>query len=174
LEPRKNLTLLLEAFARWRQAAPFAEPQPHLVLAGGKGWYYETIFAQVEALGLTQCVHFPGFVPDDELPQWYGGAELFLYPSRYEGFGLPVVEAMACGTPVICSNAPGVREVAGDAALQLPPDEVEAWVDAMTLAATQPAWLAALRAAGLERAKAFTWERAATVTVEAYERAAKG
>lgn len=173
LEPRKNLSMLLEAFARWRQTAPFAEPQPHLVLAGGKGWYYDTIFSQVAALGLTECVHFPGFVPGEELPQWYRAAELFLYPSRYEGFGLPVVEAMACGTPVICSNAPGVREVAGDAAMQLPPDDVDAWVAAFSMAATQPAFLAALRSAGLERAKQFTWENAAAVTIDAYERAAR-
>jgi glycosyltransferase involved in cell wall biosynthesis len=172
LEPRKNLYVLLDAFARWRQAAPFAEPQPHLVIAGGKGWSYDTIFAQVAALGLADVVHFPGFVPDEELPQWYRGAELFLYPSRYEGFGLPVVEAMACGTPVICSNAPGVREVAGDAAIQVEPDDVDAWVAALSLAATQPALLAQLRGAGLERAKFFTWETAAAVTIDAYERAA--
>jgi glycosyltransferase involved in cell wall biosynthesis len=173
LEPRKNLSVLLESFARWRQAAPFAEPQPHLVLAGGKGWYHDTIFAQVAALGLEEVVHFPGFVPDEELPQWYRAAELFLYPSRYEGFGLPVVEAMACGTPVICSNAPGVREVAGHAAIQVAPDDVEAWMAALALAATQPALLAELRSAGLERAKLYTWETAAAVTIDAYERAAR-
>ena len=172
LEPRKNLSVLLDAFARWRQAAPCAASPPHLVLAGGKGWYYETIFAQVAALGLTEWVHFPGFVPDAELPQWFRAAELFVYPSRYEGFGLPVLEAMACGTPVICSDAPGVREVAGDAAIQVAPDDVEAWVAALTLAATQPARLAALREAGLARAKQFTWETAAAVTIDAYERAA--
>jgi glycosyltransferase involved in cell wall biosynthesis len=172
LEPRKNLPVLLDAFARWRQAAPFAEPQPHLVLAGGKGWYYDTIFAQVGELGLTEVVHFPGFVPDEELPQWYRAAELFLYPSRYEGFGLPVVEAMACGTPVICSDAPGVREVAGEAAMQVAPGDVDAWVAALSLAAAQPAGLAGLRRAGLERAKQFSWETAAAVTIDAYERAA--
>lgn len=173
LEPRKNLSMLLDAFARWRQVAQPTEPLPHLVLAGGKGWYYETIFTQVAALGLTEFVHFPGYVPDAELPEWYRAAELFLYPSRYEGFGLPVVEAMACGTPVICSNAPGVREVAGDAATQLAPDDVDGWVAAMALAATQPAYLAKLRSAGIERAKQFTWETAAAVTIEAYERAAR-
>jgi glycosyltransferase involved in cell wall biosynthesis len=173
LEPRKNLAMLLNAFARWRNSAPFAEPQPHLVLAGGKGWYYDTIFAQVEALGLAEWVHFPGFVPEEELPDWYRAAELFLYPSRYEGFGLPVVEAMACGTPVLCSNAPGVSEVAQEAAMQLAPDDVEAWVASLSLAATQPAYRDALRRAGLERARDFTWETAAAVTIDAYERAAR-
>jgi glycosyltransferase involved in cell wall biosynthesis len=177
LEPRKNLLVLLEAFARWRQSVcqsvSSVAALPHLVLAGGKGWYYDTIFAQVAALGLAEIVHFPGFVPDAELPQWYRAAELFLYPSRYEGFGLPVVEAMACGTPVICSNAPGVREVAGAAAMQLAPDDVEAWVAALSVAATQPAYLAELRSAGSERARQFTWETAAAVTIDAYERAAR-
>jgi alpha-1,3-rhamnosyl/mannosyltransferase len=117
-------------------------------------------------------VHFPGFVPDDELAEWYRAAELFVYPSRYEGFGLPVLEAMACGTPVVCSDAPGVREVAGDAAIQLAPDDVEAWAAALAMAATQPALRAALRSAGLARAQQFTWEHAATVTINAYERSA--
>lgn len=177
LEPRKNLPMLLNAFARWRQKATVNDQahdqNVHLVLAGGKGWYYETIFAQVAALGLTEFVHFPGFVPEEELPAWYRGAELFVYPSRYEGFGLPVVEAMACGTPVLCSNAPGVREVAGDAAIQLAPDDVDAWVAAMSLAATQPMLRAELQHAGLAHAKQYTWETAAAVTVDAYERAAR-
>jgi glycosyltransferase involved in cell wall biosynthesis len=172
LEPRKNLSLLLSAFARWREQASPADQKVHLVLAGGKGWYYDTIFAQVAALGLAEVVHFPGFVPDGELPAWYRAAELFLYPSHYEGFGLPVVEAMACGTPVICSDAPGVREVAGDAAILVPPDDVDAWVAALAMAATQPALCAELRRAGLVRARQFTWETAAAVTIEAYERAA--
>jgi glycosyltransferase involved in cell wall biosynthesis len=172
LEPRKNLSLLLSAFARWRQQASPVDQGVHLVLAGGKGWYYETIFAQVESLGLAEVVHFPGFIPDELLPAWYRAAELFLYPSRYEGFGLPVVEAMACGTPVICSGAPGVREVAGDAAILVSPDDVDAWVAALAMAATQPALRAKLGRAGLARARQFTWETAAAVTIEAYARAA--
>jgi glycosyltransferase involved in cell wall biosynthesis len=173
LEPRKNLPMLLTAFARWRQQASAEDQAVHLVLAGGKGWYYETIFTQAEALGLAGVVHFPGFIPEANLPEWYRAAELFVYPSRYEGFGLPVVEAMACGTPVICSNAPGVHEVAADAAIQLPPDDVEAWVAALSLAATQPALRAQLREAGMMRARQFTWETAAAVTIDAYERAAR-
>jgi glycosyltransferase involved in cell wall biosynthesis len=172
LEPRKNLPVLLRAFARWRQQASVEEQAVQLVLAGGKGWYYETIFAQVEALGLAGVVHFPGFISADVLPEWYRAAELFAFPSRYEGFGLPVIEAMACGTPVICSNAPGVREVAADAAIQLPPDDVEAWVAALSMVATQPALRAQLQKAGIMRARQFTWETAAAVTIDAYERAA--
>ena len=175
LEPRKNLPLLLKAFARWRQianAANSADPAVHLVLAGGKGWYYETIFGRVAELGLTEVVHFPGFVPDADLPNWYRAAELFVYPSRFEGFGLPVVEAMACGTPVLCSHAPGVREVAGRAAILVSPDDVDAWVHGMTLLASQPQLREQLRAQGIAHARHYTWQAAAEATLHAYERAA--
>ncbi len=172
LEPRKNLPMLLHAFARWREKEPEEANSVHLIIAGGKGWYYDTIFSEVAALGLTEWVHFPGFIPDDELPAWYRAAELFVYPSRYEGFGLPVIEAMACGTPVLCSNAPGVHEVAGHAAVQLPADDVDAWVAALSVAATQPELRAALHRCGLTQAHQFAWRHAALLTVEAYERAA--
>ncbi|MCC6166063.1 MAG: glycosyltransferase family 4 protein [Caldilineaceae bacterium] len=169
LEPRKNLPLLLDAFARSRQSGEDAAL--HLVLAGGRGWGDAAIFDRVAALGLHDVVHLPGFVPDAELPDWYRAAEGFAYPSRFEGFGLPVLEAMACGTPVVCSAAPGVREVAGRAALQAPPDDVEAWAAALTLLAGQPALRAALRQAGLDRARCFTWRAAAEQTLAVYERA---
>ena len=92
-----------------------------LVIAGGKGWFYETIFARAAELGLGDTVLFPGFVPADELPWWYRAAELFVYPSLFEGFGLPVLEAMACGTPTITSTASSLPEVAGSAALLVTP-----------------------------------------------------
>ncbi len=169
LEPRKNLPLLLQAFARRRQALP-GDPL-HLVLAGGRGWDDGAIFARVAELGLQEVVHFPGFVPDAELPNWYRAAEAFVYPSRFEGFGLPVLEAMACGTPVVCSDAPGVREVAGRAALQVPPDDVEAWAAALTLVADQPGLRDHLRQAGLARARAFSWRATAEQTLKVYEQA---
>jgi glycosyltransferase involved in cell wall biosynthesis len=171
LEPRKNLLLLVEAFARWRTRAD-ADPTVRLVIAGGKGWYYEAIFAQVHRLGLDDAVIFPGFVPDAELPNWYRGAELFVYPSRYEGFGLPVVEAMACGVPVLCSDAPGVAEVAGDAAVQVPVDDVDAWVEGMAALASNPMRRAELGQAGMRRATQYSWRRAAAITLDAYRRAA--
>ena len=99
LEPRKNLELLVRAFARWRAQASLADQEVRLVLAGGKGWYYDALFRLVEALGLADVVLFPGFVPGAELPAWYQAAEGFVYPSLFEGFGLPVLEAMACGAP---------------------------------------------------------------------------
>ena len=109
------------------------------MLAGGKGWYYDTIFAQVEALGLAGEVLFPGFVPPAELPDWYRAAEAFVYPSLFEGFGLPVLEAMACGAPVICSQAASLLEVAGDAALTVPADDETALANAIHLLCDQPA-----------------------------------
>ncbi len=169
LEPRKNLPLLLDAFAR-RQRVASGDPID-LVLAGGRGWDDETIFTRVAELGLQNRVHFPGFVPDAELPDWYRAAEAFVYPSRFEGFGLPVLEAMACGTPVLCSAAPGVREAAGRAALQAPPGDVEAWAAALTLLADQPALRDELRRAGLEHARSFTWRATAERTIAVYEKA---
>jgi len=111
LEPRKNLTMLVRAYARLVARDPRA---PSLVLAGAKGWYYDEIFAEVERLGLHDWVIFPGYVPVEEQAIWYSGAEVFVYPSRYEGFGMPVAEAMACGTPVIASTASSLPEVVGD------------------------------------------------------------
>ncbi len=175
LEPRKNLPLLLDAFARYRQAAAQTQRNENdvtLVLAGGKGWQFDAIFERVQALGLHDAVQFPGFIPAADLPNWYRAAELFLYPSRFEGFGLPVLEAMACGTPVLCSDAPGVREVAGDAAWRLPPDDAAAWQGAMTELAAHPRRRERMAAAGLARAAAFTWRRAAEATIGVYERAA--
>jgi glycosyltransferase involved in cell wall biosynthesis len=170
LEPRKNLTLLLEAFAQWRRRAQDGA-EVHLVLAGARGWGYDAIFARAVELGLSDRVHFPGFIAADALPDWYRAAEAFVYPSRYEGFGLPVLEAMACGTPVLCSAAPGVREVAGTAAILLPPDDAAAWAAGMALVAGQPALRAALQRAGVARAREFGWEAAAIQTLEVYAQA---
>ncbi|RME50095.1 MAG: glycosyltransferase family 1 protein [Caldilineae bacterium] len=172
LEPRKNLVRLVEAFARWRQGRPSAR-EVQLVLAGAKGWYYEEIFQQVQALELQEVVRFPGFIPTEELPGWYRAAAAFVYPSLFEGFGLPVVEAMACGTPVICSDAASLREVAGDAALIAPAEDVDAWVAGLDAFFTQPGLADDLRRRGLERASRFTWERAAAETIAVYEAAVR-
>lgn len=123
LEPRKNLLTLVEAYARLRGQVADAPP---LVLAGAKGWYYEPLFSRVRALGLERVVVFPGYVARAEQPLWYAGAELFVFPSLYEGFGMPVVEALACGTPTITSNVSSLPEVAGNVARQIDPRNVEA------------------------------------------------
>lgn len=172
LEPRKNLALLLRAFARWRAHCDPADREVKLVLAGGKGWWYAEIFRIVQELGLTDVVHFPGFVSHDTLPLWYAAAELFVYPSLFEGFGLPVVEAMASGTPVICSRAPGVQEVAGDAAVTFDPHDEDGLVAALHLVMGQPALRQALSCRGVTRARHFSWRRCAEETCDVYLRAA--
>jgi glycosyltransferase involved in cell wall biosynthesis len=139
-----------------------------LVLAGAKGWYYTTIFQQMAALGLEECVLVPGFVPAEELPDWYAAAEAFVYPSLFEGFGLPVLEAMASGTPVICSQAPGVSEVAGEAACLFPPQVCEALVAALDWVVGQPGVQQLLRQRGLEQAQRFSWRRSAAATIQVY------
>jgi len=168
LEPRKNVATLIAAYAEWRKCQP---DLPQLVLAGGKGWYYAHAFTRVQELGLADRVVFPGYLPADELPWWYNAAELFVYPSRFEGFGLPVLEAMASGTPVITSNSSSLPEVAGDAGRLVAPD------DALELAATmQEVWQCKevrreLAAKGVARAARFSWQRTAQGTVESYARA---
>lgn len=168
LEPRKNLERLIEAYARLIGRRSAANAAPALVIVGGRGWFYETIFARVARLGLTDRVLFPGFVPADELPWWYRAAELFVYPSLFEGFGLPVLEAMACGAPTITSNVSALPEVAGDAALMVAPDDTEVLVEAMARVLGEPALAAQLRAAGLRQAARFSWLRTARETAAVY------
>jgi glycosyltransferase involved in cell wall biosynthesis len=170
LEPRKNLDLLLRAFARWRQATDIENREVKLVLAGARGWCYDEVFRDVEALGLAELVQFPGFVPAETLPEWYAAAEAFVYPSLFEGFGLPVIEAMASGTPVICSQAPGVAEVAGAAAITFAPHDEDALVAALHVVMSQPTLRSELRQRGLARAAHFSWRRCADHTLEVYLR----
>lgn len=165
LEPRKGLDTLIAAYG-----ALAAEIPHDLVIVGKKGWYTEPLFRQVEALGLAQRVHFTDYVADEDLPGLYNLADLFVYPSRYEGFGLPPLEAMACGLPVVCSNAASLPEVVGDAALLVSPDDAEALAAAMRRVLDDQALRAKMRARGLERARRFTWEKTARRTVKIYER----
>lgn len=167
LEPRKNIVRLLEALAR----VPGAPP---LVLCGGKGWYYETIFAAIERLGLSGRVHMPGYIPAAELPLWYNAASWFIYPSLYEGFGLPALQALACGTPSIVSRASSLPEVVGDAAILVDPLDVEALAETLAHALSDPGLAAALRQAGPERARHFSWTRTAEETVAVYRAALAG
>jgi glycosyltransferase involved in cell wall biosynthesis len=138
-------------------------------VVGARKWKYSPIFETVKQLGLENHVHFMGFVPEDELPALYNGADLFVFPSLYEGFGLPVLEAMACGTPVITSNVSSLPEVAGNAALLVDPYNVDELADAMRRILSDPALAADLRARGLERAQQFSWERTAQETLAVYK-----
>ena len=173
LEPRKNLTTLLQAFARLRSAGTL-DPAPGLVLAGPRGWLDEPIFAAVRSLGLEDCVHVPGFVDDDDLPVLYSGAELLAFPSLKEGFGLPLLEAMASGVPVVASNCSAMPEVAGDAAVLVDPLDAGALAAAIGDVLRDGALRARLQAAGIARARQFTWEAAAQRALEAYRRVAAG
>jgi len=173
LEPRKNIVSLLAAFAQWREdPGPGAGAQGvKLVVAGAKGWYFEHIFKRAEELGLADELLFPGFLPEEELPWWYRAAECFVYPSLYEGFGLPVLEAMACGTPVITSSVSSLPEVAGSAAILVDPGDAVALADAIGRVLGDAALHADMRQAGLLQAKRFSWDRAARETAAVYRRA---
>jgi len=147
---------------------PGGRQLPPLVIAGAKGWFYESLFTQVTSLGLLDDVLFPGFIAAEELPWWYRGATLFVYPSRFEGFGLPVLEAMASGTPVITSNVSSLPEVAGDAALLVDPDDTAALSDAIASLLSDAALRERLRSSGLQRAATFSWNRTAAETIRVY------
>jgi glycosyltransferase involved in cell wall biosynthesis len=164
LQPRKNYRRLIEAYAKLND-------QPlHLVIGGGKGWMFDDIFTQVRDLGLEDRVHFIGFVDDADLPTLYSAADLFVYVSLYEGFGLPLLEAMACGTPVIGSNASSLPEVIGDVGLQIDPKDVDAIARAMQQMIDQSELRDRSRAAGIDRARRFTWTSAARELLSIYER----
>jgi glycosyltransferase involved in cell wall biosynthesis len=166
VEPRKNLVRLVESYDLLRRSVGMQHP---MVIAGGQGWHNSPIYRKVEELGLRQAVRFLGYVPDDDLPPLLNGALLFVYPSLYEGFGLPPLEAMACGTPVVTSNTSSLPEVVGDAALTVDPYDVEGLTKAMEQLLTDQELQNEMRTRGLARAKLFSWERAARETLKVYE-----
>jgi len=168
IEPRKNIGRLIEAYARLRSASSRGVK---LVIGGAKGWLYEDVFARVEELGLEGQVMFPGYIPASELPLWYNAAELFVYPSLYEGFGLPPLEAMACGTPVITANTSSLPEVVGEAGLTVDPLDVEGLAEAMRRVLGNEALQQEMRERGLQRAKGFSWMKTAQETMQVYKRA---
>jgi glycosyltransferase involved in cell wall biosynthesis len=168
IEPRKNLTRLLAAFERLH-AEGLTDA---LVLAGKRGWLTGEFDAALERSPAKQAVIFPGFVADEDLPAVYAGAQVFTMPSLYEGFGLPVLEAMACGVPVACSNISSLPEIAGDAALLFNPTDVESISDALRRILRDAELQAHLSDAGLRQAGRFSWERTAQETLAVYRRLA--
>ena len=142
-----------------------------LVLVGGRGWDYQAVFDTIQAYNLSPTVHFPGYVDGEMLPLWYNAAELLVYPSLYEGWGLPVIEAMACGCPTLVSDVSSLPEAAGDTGLRLPPEDEAAWTAALNQALTDRTWRETSRRAGIIRAAQFTWEATAASTVQAYHKA---
>jgi glycosyltransferase involved in cell wall biosynthesis len=165
LEPRKNLIGLLRAYAGMRK------PRVPLYVAGAAGWRFSPIFDTVRQLGLEGEVHFLGFVPEDELPLWYNAARLFVFPSLYEGFGLPVLEAMACGAPVITSTAASLPEVGGKAAVLVPPADTDRITQEMQRVLDDPQAQVELRAAGRIQASRFSWRSMTDQTVATYKKA---
>ena len=165
-EPRKNLERLLEAFLiLHRKVYPLS-----LVVVGGMGRRSHEIHQRIARLGLERNVVLPGHVPNPDLRLLYSGARLFVYPTLYEGFGMPVLEAMACGVPVITSNASSIPEVAGDAAFLIDPYDVQTLAEAMGSVLEDQNLHESLRTRGLERVKAFSWESTAHQTLEVYKK----
>jgi len=166
LEPRKNLVGLLHAYARLRT------PRPPLFVAGGAGWRFSPILDTIRRLHLEDDVHFLGFVPEDELPLWYNAARLFAFPSLYEGFGLPVLEAMACGVPVITSTAASLPEVAGKAAIMVPARDTDRLAREIERVLGDAQLRTEMRAAGRIQASRFSWRAMTDQTVASYALAA--
>jgi glycosyltransferase involved in cell wall biosynthesis len=178
LHPRKNLGRLIAAFA-----ANFHSPAAslrslfsdlHLVLAGQKGWLYDDIFAQVRRLRLEDRVLLTGYVPDEDLPALLSGALAFVFPSLYEGFGLPVLEAMACGTPVICSRVSSLPEVAGDAALLVDPHDIDDLAQALAQMVAGDELRRELVARGSRQVARFSWQRCAGQVLDILETVGHG
>ena len=166
LQPRKNFVRLIEAFAQARDTAVL----PHrLVIGGSKGWLYDEIFAVVQDLKLTESVLFPGYVDDADLPALYSGAEFFAYPSLYEGFGLPIIEALACGTPVLTANNSSLPEAGGPGAYYVDAEDIESIAEGIVKLAVDAPLRLQLRTAGAAHAQQFTWQRSTEQLISAYE-----
>jgi glycosyltransferase involved in cell wall biosynthesis len=164
LEPRKNLPTLLDAYARIARST-----DAPLIIGGGKGWLYDEIFAKAESLDLGDRVRFAGYIDGNDLPLWYAAATVFTLPSLYEGFGMPLLEAMACGTPVVTTTSSSLPEVVGDAGLTVPPTDADALGGALLRLLDDAELRAELREQGLRRARRFSWRATAERTLAAYQ-----
>lgn len=165
VNPRKNLEFLVKVFAEVVKSMPSYK----LVITGKKGWYSEGLFKLVQLLGLTDHVIFTGYIDDRDKPALYSGASLFLFPSLYEGFGLPLLEAMQCGVPVISANGSSMPEVAGRAGILLPPDDINGWVKTTRRVLASAKLRQTMVSQGLVQAKKFSWSKTARETVKVYE-----
>lgn len=168
LQPRKNLERLLRSFAALRRDTSCTH---ELVLVGQMAWLGHRVQEETRRLGIEAHVHQTGYVSEDELVALYNRADVFAYPSIFEGFGLPVIEAMACGTPVLTSNTSSLPEVAGDAALVVDPHDVEAIAEGLRRLVSERRLREKLTSAGFLQARQFPWRRTAEETVSVYARA---
>jgi glycosyltransferase involved in cell wall biosynthesis len=165
LQPRKNLLVLLEAMAL------LDRPDLPLYLVGGKGWYYDEIFARVEELGLQQQVNFAGYVADETLSLWYNAATLLVFPSLYEGFGMPILEALASGTPVVAAAVSALPEAGGEAARYFQPEDAPGLVRQMLAVLDRPEEAATMRETGFLHASTYSWAAAGQAMGKVYHRA---
>ncbi|TVY09790.1 glycosyltransferase family 4 protein [Paenibacillus cremeus] len=167
LEPRKNLTGLLQAYSALRRNSVV---DTKLVIVGTKGWKFSPIFQLIQDLALQEDVIFTGFIADEDLPAIYNGARIFTMPSIYEGFGLPILEAMQCGIPVLGSNVSSLPEIIGDNGLLLQPNDTKAWAEAMYRLLTDHETHATFSNLSIQRAENFTWEKTALETMNIYQK----
>jgi glycosyltransferase involved in cell wall biosynthesis len=165
IQPRKNLSILLEALVR------LDREDIQLIIVGGKGWDFEEIYSLVGQYGIEEQVRFTGYVPNADLPFWYNAADLLVFPSVYEGFGLPVLEAMACGTPVVAANTSAIPEVVGQAARLFDAGDLSTLTDHIVNVLDDPQLVATMQDAGRDQASNFTWQRAGEEMDAVYGRA---
>lgn len=168
LEPRKNQRFLVDVYQRFRERGGPAVP---LVLAGGRGWLMEDFVGSLKASPWGQDIHWLGFVSEAELAWLYGHCLAMLYPSHYEGFGLPVLEAMALGAAVVSSNRTSMPEIVGDAGILLAPDDRDAWVEALEALCADTSWRQTLSSAGRRRSRHFDWQRSTRQLLDLYDEA---
>jgi glycosyltransferase involved in cell wall biosynthesis len=165
VEPRKNLTGLIRSFHTIKNAV-----EENLVIIGAKGWKYSPIYDLVRELGLNDCVHFTGYVEDADLPAIYNGASVLVLPSFYEGYGLPIIEAMRCGVPVIGSNVSSIPEIIGDAGLLIDPRSIRELSDALMHIVGSSTTRRHFSQLALERSSHFSWRKTAEQTLEVYRK----
>ena len=173
IQPRKNLVRLIEAYSLLRQSRPEVK-LPQLVLAGKRGWLESETITAAEQNVRGSDILFTGYVADQDLPALYSGALCFVYPSYFEGFGLPILEAMQCGAPVIAGNRTSIPELVADAGLLFDPFDTNALVEALKRILDDADYRAVLRARGLTRSGDFSWKATAQLTLKAYEKAFEG
>lgn len=167
IEPRKNIQRVIEAYAKLEEEDHTILP---LILAGGRGWLCEPIYKSAAEVNRPDRIRFIGYVPQEDAPLLMAGATVFLFPSLYEGFGTPIIEAMACGVPVISSNTASMPEVVGDAGILVNPYSVDSIRDAMERVSIDAGLREELRNRGLERVKRFRWETSAAILMDMYRK----
>jgi len=170
IEPRKNVEGLIKAFAILKSDFSIKEK---LVIVGMKGWMYDSVFNLVDQLNLKSDIFFTGYVPDEELRHWYNSALVFIYPSFYEGFGFPIMEAFRCGVPVVTSNISSCAEIANGAAILIDPDEPNEIAEAIMKIINDRGLRESLGKKGLERSREFTWDKTVKRVLEIFEKVYK-